>query len=302
MELHESPVCFDREAHAYYLPDGTPLSGITAMLSRQLFPGKYRGVPASVLDRAAQKGSLVHESIELMDDLGVRPSLPEAAHYEHLLKQSALRYEASEYLVSDCAHFASCIDKVFRDDDTTFSLADIKTTYELDKEYVRWQLSIYAYLFEQQNPGASVRHLYAVWLRPDRGELTEVERVPETEVLRLLLCEVDGKQYVPACPVASSSEALLPERYAAMEERMAEIAAQYKYWSEQRRQLTDGIREAMAEAGVKKWIGDKVSFTLKGETEREEFDTKRFRAEHPELYSQYLTKKRISKSVLFNIR
>ena len=74
----------------------------------------------------------------------------------------------SEYLISDNAHYASMIDKVYRVNDNTFDRCDIKTygAMTVEKfEKAEWQLSIYAYLFELQNPKAKVRNLFIIHLR-----------------------------------------------------------------------------------------------------------------------------------------
>lgn len=150
-KLKKSDVVFYPATHTYITPAGRMLDGITGMLSRQLFPGKYDGIDEETMRNAAERGSFIHSVCELVDSLGVEHESPEAIGYKELKETYALKHEESEYLVSDNEHFASCIDKVYRDGESTFTLADIKTTYKLDKEYVRWQLSVYAYLFERQN-------------------------------------------------------------------------------------------------------------------------------------------------------
>ena len=80
-------------------------------------------------------------------------------------------------------NYASCIDKVYRYDDNTFFLGDIKTTYKLNKEYVQWQLSIYAHLFEKEtNKGAKVSSIFAIWLRGTTHQIVELERIPDEKV------------------------------------------------------------------------------------------------------------------------
>lgn len=132
MQLAKSRVIFDPEAHTYTL-DGVLLRGITGMIESQLFPDKYSGIPDYVMKKAADRGHFVHEVCELVDDLGVSHESEEAKNYQNLKEIYGLNYEASEYLVSDNEHFASCIDKVYRESETDFSLADIKTTYRLDR-------------------------------------------------------------------------------------------------------------------------------------------------------------------------
>ena len=73
-------------------------------------------------------------------------------------------------------------------------LGDVKTTYQLDKEYISWQLSIYKYLFNLINPDIEVDKLYAIWVR-DGATLHEVPEIPQEEVIELLECEREGRQY-----------------------------------------------------------------------------------------------------------
>ena len=79
MELVQSPVVFDREAHTYTY-QGRRLSGVTAMLSRQLFASKYDGVSPAVLARAAERGHLVHSQCEMADRLGIADSAEAQAY------------------------------------------------------------------------------------------------------------------------------------------------------------------------------------------------------------------------------
>ena len=300
-KLKKSKVVFYPATHTYVTPDGRMLDGITGMISRQLFPSKYDGVDEETMRNAAERGSFIHSVCELVDSLNIEHESPEAMGYKELKDTYGLRHEESEYLVSDNVHFASCIDKVYRDGESTFTLADIKTTYKLDKEYVRWQLSIYAYLFERQNPGAKVLHLYAIWLRGERHELVEVERITDDVVVSLMEHEVGGEQFTnPYAP--SVTDTSLPEKYAAMEDAIAEIDRQYKYWSEKKKELADGVKFEMQNAGVSKWVGDRVSFTRKEDSEREDFDKKRFAADHPDLYKAYLIKTKVSGSVILKVK
>lgn len=300
-KLKKSKVVFYPATHTYVTPDGRMLDGITGMISRQLFPSKYDGVDEETMRNAAERGSFIHSVCELVDSLNIEHESPEAMGYKELKDTYGLRHEESEYLVSDNVHFASCIDKVYRDGESTFTLADIKTTYKLDKEYVRWQLSIYAYLFERQNPGTKVLHLYAIWLRGERHELVEVERIPDDVVVSLMEHEVGGEQFTnPYVP--SVTDTSLPEKYAAMEDAIAEIDRQYKYWSEKKKELADGVKFEMQNAGVSKWVGDRVSFTRKEDSEREDFDKKRFAADYPDLYKAYLIKTKVSGSVILKVK
>lgn len=195
MRLNQSEVIFNQDEHSYSL-NGSLLSGVTSLLNRQLFAKKYDTIDESILRKAAERGSLIHETIELVDGLGVTSEMEEVNAYLEIKQENNLTTNCNEYLVSDNDHVASSIDVVFDD----CSIADIKTTSKLDKDYVRWQLSIYAYLFELQNPHLKAGKLYAIWLpkpRYGRPSLVEVERIPTNIVMELIECDKRGGQFVP---------------------------------------------------------------------------------------------------------
>lgn len=184
INLVESPVVFNEIDHTYTLM-GARLSGITSMLHRTLFRDKYKGISKEVLNRAAEYGHNIHEQIELVDSLGVESDNPAVQAYIRMKMENNLETLTGEYLVSDEEVYASSIDIVFTD----FSLADVKTTSSLDMEYLSWQLSIYAHLFERQNPALKVPRLYAIWLpkpRYGRPMLVEVQR-KSADAIRVLM-------------------------------------------------------------------------------------------------------------------
>lgn len=300
MDLIKSSVLFDKDTHTYTTPEGVRLQGITGIIERQLFPDKYSGVPEFVMKRAAERGSFVHEVCELVDDLGIDHESKEARNYQKIKESYGLQYEASEYLVSDNEHFASCIDKVYRESDSEFSLGDIKTTYKLDKEYVRWQLSIYAYLFERQNPGCKVVRLFAIWLRGSVSELLEVERIPDGIILELLSAEIEGRKFINPYAVPSVKTDM-PLKYREMEDSIIEITEQAKYWSERKKELTDGVMKEMVKAGVYSWKGESVSFIRKKDSIRRTFDREAFERDYPGVYDKYLVDTPVCGSITLKV-
>ena len=176
MKLRESPVVFDQEKHTYRLED-ILLEGVTTLLRNQLFQNKYDDIPKEILEKAAKRGTLIHEQCELVDALGIDPVILEAKNYKLLKEEHGLKPIANEYLISDELAFASSVDVIFdgeSENDDEVYLADIKTTAKLDIDWLSWQLSIYAYMFEMQNPHLRVKKLYAIWLRNEVKELKYV--------------------------------------------------------------------------------------------------------------------------------
>ena len=186
IKLFKSDVVFNEIDHTYtYL--GAQLTGVTAMLSRTIFKDKYGGIPKNVLAKAADYGHNIHEQIEIVDSMGVTSDTPAVQDYLRIRQENGLIPVANEYLISDEEYMASSIDVLYGVENypTLVDLTDIKTTSKLDMEYLSWQLSIYAYLFERQNPHLKVRRLLAMWLpKPQYGRsaLVEVLRKPKEAI------------------------------------------------------------------------------------------------------------------------
>lgn len=293
MKLVESSVVFDPKSHTYTL-DGRQLSGITSLLDRQLFKDKYIGIPDEILRKAAERGTYIHQCCELADE-GFLSDNEESKNYMRLKQKYNLNHEVSEYLVSDNQHVASCIDKVYRVDDNTFYLGDIKTTYKLNREYVTWQLSIYAYLFELQNPGSKVSSIFAIWLRGSTAQLVELDRVPDDKVSELLRCDSLGLRY-------GEKDETMPVLQSEAEGMIIDIESQIKILTEKKKLLTEGIMKMMVGNGVYQLKGDRVSITRKTASVRKSFDKEKFEKDYPGVYDNYIKEIPVSESLLIKIK
>lgn len=183
-QLYESPVQFveDRanDVHEYWLGFDT-LQGVTTILKNVIFYNKYSDIDPAVLRHAADRGTAIHEAVQAyLDGLPQPGCAPEfegvvAAAvesfkiFQQATKVGSWQHVASEYMVSNEEDVASKVDLIEaeRTFDEAFDLilVDIKTTSELDEEYLSWQLSTYKVLFEARNgfgPWKAVR-LYAYW-------------------------------------------------------------------------------------------------------------------------------------------
>lgn len=280
--LQDSGVRFDQEQHRYFL-GVAELSGITGFLKKRVFPNKYKDIPQWILDRAASNGTLIHESIELLDG-GFPPAemSDELKSYQRIKKENNLTTVANEYIVTDKEHFASGIDLVLTNDKEEIILADIKTTSVLDKEYVSWQLSIYAYLFEMQNPSLKANKLFVIWLRGDKSEYAEVERI-DTEIIKdLLQCEVDDRQFVN--PLAKT-DADVPVAIKDAEYSVYTLVTQLKELNEKKKQLSEGLLKLMQENDVKSYKGQYITLSRKAAYTKKSIDSKKLEKKYPEVYA-----------------
>lgn len=280
IKLVDSQVAFNQEEHTYSL-NGIALKGITGMIKSQLFPDMYKDIPQYILDKAAERGTMVHESIELFDaGFDPKDTIPELENYKRIKRENELTTLANEYIVTDEEHFASAIDLVLCKGDDII-LTDIKTTYTLDKEYVRWQLSIYAYIFELQNPELKVSKLFALWLRDDKSEFAEVKRVESDTIKNLLQCEVEGRKFnIPAGKTDS-----MPSEIKQVEKAVYTLVQQIKELNAQKEKLSKGLLKLMQDNDVKTYKGEYITLSRKATITREDIDKAKLKKEYPEAYA-----------------
>lgn len=304
-KLVKSPVTFRESDHTYWLA-GRQLHGVTSTIIRTAFPGKYDGIPKAVLDNAASKGHAIHEEIEYHDRFGTMPDTPRLQRYEALKTAHGLTVVENEYLVSDNETFASSIDIVMADADDNVCLVDTKTTYTLDKQSTALQLSVYRRFFEAQNPGLKVARLYALWL-PQRdetiAELTELQPVDDAyldDIIRQTLDALANPESSPVCgdAVDTKEDEPLPDGYKDLEKA-------YDYWAhikimaeEKVDELKKQIMQTLIANDRKKVSTPLYTCSIVGETSKKVFDEKAFRAKHEDLYNEYLTKDKVTKSYI----
>lgn len=280
--LKLSKVVFDELEHTYTL-DGKKLSGVTALLHRQLFVSKYDGIPKAVMDAAAERGNAIHRQIEMYESFGGETFDDEVNAYIKLKGKYGFETIATEWLVSDNEHVASSIDVIF-DTGKGLVLCDIKTTSKLDMEYLSWQLSIYKYLLLLDNPKAKVGWLFACWLPKKQYGIPKMVEVPEKPVewvKALIECDARGEQWEnPKKPAVQDTSLVVPQE-------LTRSIAQFLALEKQVKEFKAQLLLMMEEQGIKKWECDEFTATYTEPGTTTKFDSTAFKKDHPDLYEQY---------------
>lgn len=325
-DLTKSEVVFNEETHRYLRGDAE-LSGITGLIHAVLLLGVYPDASDYVkkvqIPKAGYYGTCVHKAIQAWDELGIElTQFPEKEHptagilpaqdvsaelaYYRKVKPRNVKTVASEFTV-DYLNFASQIDCIWCDNEGGIYLVDHKTN-NLDyypggadglKEYLSWQLSCYAVMFENQT-GLKVKGLLGNWVRKGAGELWRIERKPDELVKKLLSTDImpDGngrfvylnqemqvyaEKVEEVKPTESDSSLVVPS------DVVTAIATLLKA-EKAAKAMKEKLRELMEAAGVSKWECDQFTATIGKASESTTFDSKAFQADHPDLYKQYLKK------------
>lgn len=311
--LNMSPVCFDALAHTYQLGDKM-LEGVTPIVN-WVFNKTYDGIRADVLEKAAKHGTAIHTACQLLDDAGIVNDeyKTEVEAYQSLLENAGLIPMVSEYLVSDCEEFASSIDKVFEPTDGIYPLGDIKTTSQLHIENVTLQLSIYAWLFEYQNPELKAGRLFAIWLPKQqygKPALVEVKRIPSETIGEIIYqyecrgnadyCAELVRSYCPALPDQSEGE--LPVDLAEVENEIVRIEIEMKKLEVRSKELRLELLERMQKDNAKKWESERVIITRKEASTRCSLDSAKVKKDYPEIYAECIKESKVSESLTIKLK
>lgn len=297
--LYNSPVVFDQEKHTYRLGD-IVLEGVTTLLRNQLFQNKYEGVPEFVMERAKDKGTLVHEQCELVDALGIEPVVLEAKNYKLLKEDHGLKPIANEYLISDEIAFASSVDVIFdgeSENDDEVYLADIKTTAKLDMDWLSWQLSIYAYMFEKQNPHLKAKKLYGIWLRNEVKELKEVKRIDSETIQKLFDCEMKGEPFTSSEIPLPENKQIVPVEVFERAQIIISLDGKIKQLTEEKKRISDELYQYMEETGESKCEHELFIVSKVMPTTKKSLDTKGLEKCEPAIYKQFLKETAVKGSI-----
>ena len=184
--MDDERVKFYEEAHLYLLDDLIVLPSVTQILEEKLFPDKYKNVPKWILKNKSKYGTKVHELIQKYEDkekyeidsVYIKESFNQ---YLSIKEEHNIEVLSQEKIVHYKSYYAGRYDMIAYID-KEYCLVDIKTTAELDKKYLSWQLSMY-----ELATGLKFDKLYCLWM-PKGGivKLIEIERIEKEEIEKML--------------------------------------------------------------------------------------------------------------------
>ncbi len=166
---------FIEDIHVY-LADGVIIPSVSELI-RFKFPDAYDGIPAKILKKKASYGTKVHQTIEqfinkefTIEELqkkDIDPNIKIAVEqFEKLRKEWIFNIQNMEQIVTYKGKYAGMYDLKTIDD----YIIDLKTTAELHKEWLKWQLGLY-YL----GAGIEKEKGYVIWL--PKGKIGKVEEI-----------------------------------------------------------------------------------------------------------------------------
>lgn len=182
---------FLEEPHLY-LKNGILIKSVTQIL-QLIFPDKYKGIDKNTLSKKAQFGTKGHSIIEHLDVSNLDKAKQEVLNiqnkdlqicireYLRLVTEFEIVPKEQEQIVSYKYLYCGTLDMIGYVLNQ-HSLLDIKFTAELDREYLSWQLGMYALA-----KGVEYDKYYCIWLPKGKlGQLVEIVPKTKEEILKKL--------------------------------------------------------------------------------------------------------------------
>lgn len=282
-----SNLIFIKEGHKYFL-DGVQIPGITGVINKYLFPDSFKGVDEETLRNATEIGSRIHMLCEHADMLDMYET-PEQILYKEMRDSAGFKHYGSEVKVTNGSTHATAIDKVYLNPDGSVDIADIKTTYKVDKDKLAWQLSINAMMYEHCF-GVKVRNMYCIWIKKDLSDSAVIPikiRIPDEECARLLQADAEGAETFETEWARPYHLEGITEDVATLLERSAEIDAQIKALKAEQDGIKEQANEAFKSSGAQTWKLPYVTISRTKETQRVSIDAKKLKELSEQLQKDY---------------
>lgn len=299
---HSDRIYFDPTSHSYLLDDEKLLIGVTGMMKKHNLSADYFGIRREVLENAAAVGTELHR--EIQDYLDGKTIF--ATELIDEVKKLNLKFVEAEYPVSDYETIASAIDLVCEGSSPDKAiLIDIKATEKYHRRSLEWQLGIYKYLFERQNPDIKVESLFCLHLDKKKRKIKgfyPVDGVSTEEVEALLNAEREGLIYVDENAVPDITEALTETEAQALAEnanKMAELEATLKALKDADEAVRAKLLDFMESNNLSEVACPGGKFTRKAAYAQTRVDSKALESKFPAVYAKVLKTTNVKSTISF---
>lgn len=271
-------VKFEESTHTYTNEQGRQLISVTQLMRKHGLAPDYSAVPSETLNRAAERGTMIHAEIEKFNKEGEIGFTAELHNFKDYIERTKNKVLKSEFIVNNDI-VAGTVDLLLEENREKI-IADIKTTSTLHKDAVSWQLSIYAYLSGERIHRGQAFHFD----KEGNLNVVDIPLKPIEEVEKLMEAERTSQTFkfeLKGIPTASLIALEQAERI------IEEMEARRKETEEQVRNIKEAIMKAMADNGIKTFENDKMKITYVEPSTRVTIDSAKLKKEKPEVAKEY---------------
>lgn len=284
---------FDEKNHEYKL-DGKKLISVTQLMKKHGLVPNYDKVPKEMLQAKAERGTIIHQEIEAWIKQSEIGFTKEIANFIQYTLNNNIEIKASELQLHNDIVAGTC-DLILNDKGQNV-IADIKTTYQLHKDSVSWQLSIYLYLYLEWD--------YDEWWDSYKGQafhfnkdgelnVVDIPLKPYQEIERLMECERKGEIFTQTPEVLNVDLQEVIE----LENLIKYCESQKKNAEERSKKLKEVILKEMEDRNLQSIEKDGIKITYVSPTTRKTIDSTALKKDYPEIAEKY-TKETTIKATL----
>lgn len=292
-------VDFDENTHSYSVNGDIAKLSVTELLAKHKLSPDYSVVDREILEKSAMRGRIIHKDLENVAKNGTyKAETPEGDKlYEYLSNYRSMAQLIAEkpmgMIWNDKLIIGGTPDLIILMQNSSI-IIDHKTTSVIHKKAVAWQLSILDYMAQFNIPNYVRANKFYCFFK---GEMVEIEKIPDTQIEMLLDCEMNDELYTEPSLVVSDTQ------FAMQYEQAEQIFMQKK---KELDELEKNIKEFRAklqtlfeEQGIQSWISPSGSIQISyvSGTTTDKVDDEKLKTLYPEIYKE-CTKKSTRKPYL----
>lgn len=302
-------ILFDEPTHTYLINNVKARTSVTSLIDRQVFKTNWAGVDPVVLQRAAQRGTNVHKDLELFLRDGREPETPCGQNFKTFLHENEWEFidhkeefkvaiewkskKGNSFILAGTADLFATLKT--RDFQAPIA-ADHKTTSVVNRDSVRWQLSLLDYMARNLNGNkingepfeyTPAEKLFCFHFNK-QAQFTPIEVTPisDVEIERLLEAEADGEEYFPI-----PQEIITPrqqEEILSIEQQIVQLEQTKKALETRKKELTDALLQGFEKhTDITSIKTDSFTISYVKGRETKKFDEERFITENPDIAQKY---------------
>lgn len=309
-------ITMDEKTHTYFVNGEAASISVTELLHKHGLAPSYDGVDESVLIAARERGKAIHADIEAyVNSIAVDktseyvPKTEEGLEFarwfdEHwdglgwAWAEQKIAYDYNGMVVAGSIDLYALLRGVS-------IMIDTKCTAKYPKEYVAWQISIYNYMVRKLE-GRAVNNvllsavgadtfLCCMFSKGKPMDIKEVERIPDSEIERLLEAEYNGEKYTRPALVLPDELSLEMEN---AERALIEIEKQAKEAKARAEAVRAALIAEMEKQCIFSYETDRLKVTYRAGYDKNTIDSTKLRRELPQVYEKYTKTSRVKATVI----
>lgn len=304
---------FNEKKHLYVVNGDIANISVTELLAKHGIAPDYSSADEEILKKGAEEGKIVHEDLEnVLNTAKYTPKTKQGKRFKSWIK-SNIECGVGEQLLGidyNGLKIGGTADVMGILKNGMMFVGDHKNTSVFHREYVTWQVNLYDYFARKLD---SINNQKFIWKgalkfycfhynkKSGNMKVHELEKIPDSEIEKLLECELKGEKYQRPLLVVDNE---LQKRFMSAENKLANIELSYRKAQEKAQEVREQIKKLFEEQNIKSWEtpDGKLKVTYIEQNDRISVDNKKLKEQFPQVYSQCQKLTSVKPSIRITVR